>query len=169
MSLWASLHRSVRSRTPPPQVGNFAKHGRCRNRPEIGHATLDNSHRWRGRFVPCRSFRCRGPAEIWPGRGTGRNRGDDVRRLSTFVQTPPPTACSTRVSSAASRCALGTATAGQHAATRSERPSTSDEPAVPTQCVPRADRSDILARMPPLILPTSCCLRMERAVLDLRL
>src|SRR5262249_27232339 len=103
------------------QVGNFAKLDRlirCGNRPENGHATLDNSHPWRGRFVPCRSFRCLGPAEIWPGRGVGRSRGCDVRRLPTFIQTPPPTACSICIGSPAARCALGAAPRRQHTATR---------------------------------------------------
>src|SRR5215475_12775178 len=119
---------------------------RCGNGPENGHAPLDDSYPWRGRFVTCHPFRCRGPAEIWPGRGTGCSRGGDVRRLPTFVQTPPPTARSIFIGSPAPYCALGAAPGGQHAATRSERASTADEPAVPTQCVPRADRSDILAR-----------------------
>ena len=118
---------------------------RC-NRPKNCHAPLDDSHPWRGCFVPCRSFPSRGPAEIWPGRGTGRSRGGDVRRLSTFIQIPPPTARSTCIGSPAPRCALGAAPGGPHTATRSEHPSTADEPAIPTQCVSRADRSDILAR-----------------------
>jgi tetratricopeptide (TPR) repeat protein len=95
--------------------GNFAKLGRlirCGNRLENGHAPLDDSHPWRGRFVPCRSFRCRGSAEIWPGRGIGRSRGCDVR-LPTFIQTPPPTARSTCIGSPASRCALGAAPGGR--------------------------------------------------------
>ena len=109
-------------------------------------APLDDFHPWRGRFVPCRSFRCRGPAEIRPGRGIGCGRGCDVRRLPTFVQTLPPTAHSTCIGSRASRCALGAAPGSQHTATRRERASTADEPASTTQCVSRADLSDILAR-----------------------
>jgi hypothetical protein len=119
---------------------------RC-NRPKNCHAPLDDSHPWHGRYVPCRSFQCRGPAAIWSGRGAGRSRGGDVRRLPIFIQTPPPTARTTCIGSPAPRCALGAAPrGGQHAATPSERASTADEPPVPTQCVSRAARSDILAR-----------------------
>ena len=80
-----------------------------------------------------------------PGVVLGALAGGDVRRLPTFVQTPPPTARSIFIGSPAPRCALGAAPGGQHAATRSERASTGDEPAAPTQRVSRADRSDILA------------------------
>jgi len=59
------------------------------NRPENGHAPLDDSRPWCRRFVARRSFQCGRPTEIWSGRGAGSGglRGD-VRQFPTFVQTP---------------------------------------------------------------------------------
>ena len=62
------------------------------NRPENGHAPLDDSHPWCRRFVARPSLQYGRPTEIWSGRGAGSSgrilRGD-VRRFPTFFQTWP--------------------------------------------------------------------------------
>src|SRR5205823_794259 len=65
------------------------------NRPENGHAPLDDSHPWCCRFVACPSFKRGRSTEIWSRRvagSRGRILRGNVRRLSTFVQTPSPSA-----------------------------------------------------------------------------
>ena len=109
---------------------NSAVENGCGNRPEIGHAPLDDSHPWCPRFVACPFFRCGRPGEIWSGRGAGSRGGifrGDIRRLPAFLQAPSPQ----RIASIGwppqrRRCAHRTARCGRRASTRGERRSRTD-------------------------------------------
>lgn len=132
-------HQGASPRSPPsPGSGvaarelcrNSAVEYRCGNRPEIGHAPLDDCHPWCSRFVACPSFRCGRPGEIWSGRGTGSRGGifrGDIRRLPPFLQAPSPKRiASIGRSPQRRRCAPRTARCGRRTSTRGKRRSRTD-------------------------------------------
>src|SRR5262249_53222018 len=119
----STLHSSTRVALPPRGSSKLPLAGE--QQPEELHDEKGFRHRsvcyvangWRDR--------CAGPIQQGPDadyRHGGEPPKDPVRRLPTFIQTP--TARSTCIGSPAPRCALGAAPGGQHAATRSEHPST---------------------------------------------
>src|SRR6266436_2348226 len=147
LTMELSHRRNSSTRVALPTCGSSKLASGGEQQPEELHDEEDFRHRSVCHVANGWRDRCAGPIQQGPDAGYrhgGEPPKDPVRRLPTFIQTP--TARSTCIGSPAPRCALGAAPGGQHAATRSEHPSTADEPAIPTQCVSRADCSDILAR-----------------------